>query len=473
MTDRSADGTESGEPASSAVRTDGGTAEGPPASGLLDSQGVRDALLVVGLMAGLYVLFALISTGQGNDFNGLVNTLQRITFLSAVYAMLVLALNLHWGYTGLFNIGIAGFMMVGVYTFGIITGAPGATGTTGAPGLGLPIWVGFIGGAVMAGLFGFIAALPALRLDADYLAIVTIGFSEMIRLTINSTTLQSFELFGVEIGTGGASGIIFPGPDLLVRGLLYANPATNSDPTALGEFWFGLGTAAGVEDSVMLGWAYALFLVVVVGLFYAILVRTGNSPFGRVLKAIREDEMVANSLGKDTARFKITAFVVGCALMGIGGILWRGAGGSTTPTSFLPISTFYIFIALIIGGSGSNTGSIIGGAVFASLLFQGPPAIAGLVDQALQGVVDATPTTFVDALAIGPGGFVVYMLDNISSLRFVLLGVVLVLVMIYRPDGLLGHRKETAASVDLSVRPGDGDRTGGGRPAADGGETDE
>ncbi|WP_276257731.1 branched-chain amino acid ABC transporter permease [Haloglomus litoreum] len=462
-----------GSPDTPRTAPDGGTTVEPPSDGLLDSKGARDALLVLGLMAGLYVLFALISMGQGNDFNGLVNTLQRITFLSAVYAMLVLALNLHWGYTGLFNIGIAGFMMVGVYTFGIITGSPEATGTTGAPGLGLPIWAGFIGGALMAGFFGFLAALPALRLDADYLAIVTIGFSEMIRLTINSTTLQTLEIGGIEIGTGGASGIIFPGPDLLVRGLLFANPATNSNPTALGDFWFGIGTAAGIEDSVMLGWAYAIFLVLVVGLFYAILIRTGNSPFGRVLKAIREDEIVANSLGKDTNRFKIVAFVVGCALMGIGGILWRGAGGSTTPTSFLPIATFYIFIALIIGGSGSNTGSVIGGAVFASLLFQGPPAIAGLVDNALQGVIDATPTTFVDALAIGPGGFVVYMLDNISSLRFVLLGVVLILVMIYRPDGLLGHRKETAASVDLSVRPDGEGGTGGGRPAADGGETDE
>jgi branched-chain amino acid transport system permease protein len=189
-----------------------------------------------------------------------------------------------------------------------------------------------------------------------------------------------------------------------------------------------------------------------------LLVRVGNSPFGRVLKAIREDELVANSLGKDTRLFKIKVFMLGCALMGLGGILWEAQRGFTDPTSptFRPIQTFYIFVALIIGGAGSNTGSVLGGALFASLLFQGPLFVSRTVSYLLN--LGDAPSSF--AAAVGPifalevGPFLAYAAGNIEELRFVLLGVVLVYLMQNRPDGLLGHRKEVAASVDLMDRDG-------------------
>ncbi|MFB6354854.1 MAG: branched-chain amino acid ABC transporter permease [Halobacteriales archaeon] len=435
--------------------------------------------MVLATMAGIYLLFVgfgvlLIPLPQ--LAGGLANTLQRVTFLTAVYAMLVLALNLHWGYTGLFNIGVAGFMAVGVYTMAILTNPPSASppglGVPGAVAAALPVAPGvghFLGlllavvlGMVAAGVVGALAALPALRLKADYLAIVTIALSEIIRLSLLSTTLQTFTVFGVELGTGAGRGIGLPTNP--VRAIYYVDPTdTTAGLTAVGDVLFGLFETIGISSSVVISWTYTWFIIGVVAAFYWLLVRIGNSPFGRVLKAIREDEEVAQSLGKDTRVVKVKVFMVGCALMGLAGILWEGSKGFTDPTSttFLPLQTFYIFIALIIGGAGSNTGSVLGGALFASLLFEGPTFVARVISEYLE--LGTPPATFARALGdlfgLDPVPLLAYGLEHISSLRFVLLGVLLVFMMQRRPDGLLGHRKEEAASVDLSARR---DAAGGG-----------
>jgi branched-chain amino acid transport system permease protein len=434
----------------------------------------RDINMILLTMLGIYALF----TGFGLIFfpaeqmvGSLVRTFQRLTFLTAVYAMVVLALNLHWGYTGLFNIGVAGFMAVGVYTVALLTNPPTAT----PPGLGvpgmfaatLPIDGGvayFIGlllcvlaGMVAAGLVGGIAALPALRLRADYLAIVTVALSEIIRLSLLSTTLQEFTVpvVDVTLGTGAGRGTGLPTNP--VRAIFYRDPNdTTAGLTPIGETAFEAAEAAEVGTNVVVDWTYTLFLILVVAVIYWLLVRVGNSPYGRVLKAIREDEQVAQSLGKDTRLVKIKVFVLGCALMGLAGILWEGSKGFTDPTSttFMPLQTFYIFIALIIGGAGSNTGSVLGGALFASLLFEGPPFVARIVSDALE--LGRAPNTFAAAIgeliALDPMPMLAYAINNISALRFVLVGVLLILLMQYRPQGLLGHRKEEAASVDLSAR---------------------
>jgi branched-chain amino acid transport system permease protein len=119
-----------------------------------------------------------------------------------------------------------------------------------------------------------------------------------------------------------------------------------------------------------------------------------------VLKAIREDEQVAESLGKDTRVFKLKVFVIGCALMGLGGILWEGSKGFTSPTTttVLPLQTFFICIALSIGGAGSNTGSVLGGALFAGLLFQGPLTVMQILGSALNLDGTQVAPNFADAL---------------------------------------------------------------------------
>ncbi|WP_368411734.1 branched-chain amino acid ABC transporter permease [Haladaptatus halobius] len=425
---------------------------------------MNDTVLILAALVGIYALYLIAGSALGYSFRGQLNSLARLTFLIGVYGMLALALNLHWGYTGLFNIGIAGFMAVGLYTMAIVS-KPAASATAGAAtvsGLGLPLWVGILAGMLAAALLGLLVALPALRLRADYLAIVTIAMSEIVRFTVMSNKFQSVDVFGTNLGTGGGRGLLLNYDDPL-------QPLFDSAPyAALEDALTPLvgGSVGPMLDSL----TYAVVLLGFVAAFYWLLKRTGESPFGRVLKAIREDEQVANSLGKDTDRFKIKSFMLGCALMGLAGILWQLRQGAITPTSFRPQVTFFVWLALIIGGAGSNTGSVLGAAVFAGLLFQGPLYLKNIIRQVYN--VSGAPNTFADA--VGPlfvgkiQPFVAYSINNINALQLVIMGVVLIWIMQRRPEGVLGHRKEEAASIPLSRPRGGGETTP--QAAADGGE---
>ncbi|MFC4359328.1 branched-chain amino acid ABC transporter permease [Halobium salinum] len=429
-----------------------------------DGAAGTDLGIVVGLMLAVYVVFVAIGVVLGYDTNGIVNALSQVTFLTAVYALVVLALNLHWGYTGLFNIGVAGFMAVGTYTMAMATAAPDAR----VPGLGLPIWAGIALGMAAAAVIGLVAALPALRLRADYLAIVTIALAEIIRLTYLSSAVQTFTVFGTQLGTGGGSGIgIEADPDTVVVEFLASVPGLNVLFDAFGSVLSGMG----VQQSVINNWYYAFVLLVVVVAYYWLLQRIGHSPFGRVLKSIREDEDVARALGKNTRLFKIKSFMVGCSLMGLAGILWFGSYGFINPNTFLPQVTFFVWIALIIGGAGSNTGGVVGAAMFAAVLFELPRYLASIAGDT--GGLPSAPPTFARAVGalfdLEPLAFVAYGIDNIGPLRLVLVGVVLIVLMQRRPEGLLGHRKETAASIGLS-RPNRSRETTDATAATDGGE---
>jgi branched-chain amino acid transport system permease protein len=440
--------------------------------GLINDVFQNDAAKVAGLFAGIWLLFSFLGLQLGYGMDGIVSLVRRVTFLSAVFALAVLALNLHWGYAGLFNIGVIGFMAVGAYTAAILSGSP--TGTPG--GLGLPLPIGIVGGVLAAMVIGLATALPALRLKADYLAIVTVAISEIIRISLKSPAFADV--------TGGASGINAL-PTNPVRTLLLTEPGQIiSEPTAVGRVVFGFGETYELGRLTMLNIVYTLATLVVLLLVYFLLERVGKSPFGRVLKAIREDEVAARAAGKDTQNFKVRAFALGCGLMGLAGILWYTLGPRPTvaPAVFKPKQTFYIFIALIIGGAGSNTGSVMGGALFASLLLEAPPRIAGLVRETF--AVSANPNNLVEALVpIASGNLAPlagFLLGNTRTLRFIFIGVLLVLLIQRRPEGLLGARKETAAAVDLSAssRPGaSGAASAGpgrsGDADANGGDTDE
>jgi branched-chain amino acid transport system permease protein len=444
-----------------------------------------DTVLIGVLLLSLGVLYFIVGGLQAFLANSSVinagfQTFQSILFLSGVYAILALALNLHWGYTGLFNIGVAGFMAIGVYTMSILSAPPDGL----PPGLGLPLPIAIIGGVVAAAIVGGIAALPALQLEADYFAIVTVGFSEMIRLTLTADTFSGtvtdpssdqynvVEIFGLQFGTGGGRGIGTPiGTPM---NFLFEGPLS-----PLGNVLVDIGGAVGILPQVVEATTYtALIVLVVLSAYYLLVQRVGNSPFGRVLKAIREDELVAQSLGKDTRVFKIKVFMLGSALMGLAGILWQGTFGFIFPGTFRPIVTFYVFTALIVGGAGSNTGSVVGGAVFASLLLQGPRRLAGLINAGAQYTTGGglpEPANFWVALtSLDPVAWLGYIIAQMPNLKFVFLGAVLVYLMQNRSEGLLGHRKETASTVDLSERTESTDPgKPGGRPAADGGESDE
>ncbi|MCT9096624.1 branched-chain amino acid ABC transporter permease [Haloarchaeobius sp. HME9146] len=448
--------------------------ENREAGNIFDKHFDSDLTMVVSTVVALYAVFIFFGILLGNDINGQFNALQQLTFLITVYVMLSLALNLHWGYTGLFNIGIAGFMAVGAYTFAIATASPTPANASDIPGLGLPFFVGIILALAVSGLVGFIAALPALRLRADYLAIVTIALSEIIRFGLKSKALSQFSILGIEMGTGGAGGISVDKPPsrVLITDGIGAIPGLS----ALVDAFISIGTSIGVNRSVMVSMLYTGVLILVAAGFYWLLVRIGFSPFGRVLKAIREDEDVANALGKDTANFKIKAFVVGCALMGLVGVLWWANAGFINTEPFKPKTTFFIWIALIIGGSGSTTGSVMGGVLFIGTLYQGPITFVGIVKEAF-GIQGSGPGTIVDAFALVLQGQVMplfeYIMANIEPLRLVLMGAVLIWFMQNKPDGLLGDRKELATSLDprkVTRPPSKAAATDGG---VDGGEDNE
>lgn len=413
----------------------------------------NDRRLILGAIITVYVLvFVLSWLGGTRGANAMLSRFRSVTIIVLIYVMLTLALNLQWGYGGLLNLGVAGFMMIGVYTMALLS-MPADAST--APGLGLPLPIGILGGVVAATLLGALAAIPAIRLKADYLAIVTLAFGEMIRLSIRSRGAAEFSVAGRTLGTGGTDS--FSLPPNPVKWLLYDDPDAPAfiaadNPTFIGGLLFSVGDRFGIEPSIVEAVVYSLLLAVLAVVFYWLLVRVGNSPFGRVLKAIREDELVASSLGKDTRTFKIKAFALGCGLMGLAAILqFLEGGGSVAATDFEPELTFFVFVALILGGSGSNTGSVLGAIIFAGVLLEAPNFIQRIADEQLD--LPSAPDTIIDAFGSSEL-FLAYLFSDtsISALQFIVLGALLVYLMQRRPDGLLGDRVETASSVDLSKR---------------------
>jgi branched-chain amino acid transport system permease protein len=235
------------------------------------------------------------------------------------YAIICLGLNLQWGQTGLFNVGIAGFVALGAYASALLT-TPDEPARFG--GFGIPLWTGWLAGAALSGIAAFLTGAIALRLRADYLAIATFGVATTIHLvTLNAETL-----------TGGPFGVAFiPRP------------------------FAGFETAPAVFN-----FANLLLLCGISAFIYIGLEQLVRSPWGRVLRAIREDEIAAVSLGKNANYFRLQSFALGGALMGLGGAIQAHFIGFIAPDDYFPILTFQIWPMLIIGGSGNNRGAIVG-----------------------------------------------------------------------------------------------------------------
>jgi branched-chain amino acid transport system permease protein len=295
-----------------------------------------------------------------------------LTF-AAIFAVMALGLNLQWGFTGLFNVGVAGFVAVGAYASALLTGAP-EPGRFG--GFGLPVVLGWVGAMALSGLAAFIVGLAALRLREDYLAITTFGIAVVIQLVaLNATAL-----------TGGPFGI-------------QSIPKPFSAMLGSGMAW---------------NLAYLALVLAVLGLVWWALERLVASPWGRVLRAIREDEVAAASLGKRASAFRLTSFVIGCMVMSLGGALYAHFVGYIAPEDFLPVLTFQIWAMLIVGGSGNNAGAVLG-----AVLVWGIWTISG-------GLLrDVLP---VAEQARG------------AALQVVLIGVLIATILVLRPRGVLGER---------------------------------
>jgi branched-chain amino acid transport system permease protein len=296
------------------------------------------------------------------------------------YALLCLGLNLQWGVTGLFNVGVAGFVAVGAYVSALLTG-PDSPDHWG--GLGLPVAVGWAGAAGLAGLCALLVGAATLRLRHDYLAIATFG----IAVTIQLIALNFARL------TNGPFGIAqIPRP-----------------------FAGWAGTPLGRNA------LYLALVVLVVAATYAGLERLVRSPWGRVLRGLREDEAAAAALGKSPARYRLEAFVLGAMVMGLGGAIYAHFIGFIAPEDFLPILTFQVWTMLVVGGSGSNRGALLGGVLVWGLWSGSGALVAALLPQALQ--------------ARG------------AALQVVLIGVMLTAVLLRRPRGLLGEEAVVSRHV--------------------------
>jgi len=287
--------------------------------------------------------------------------LTAIATLVGVRALVTLGLNVQWGLTGLVNLGVVAFFAVGAYTSALlsVTGAPLAAA-----------WPAAI---ALAALAGAGLAMVALRLREDYLAIVTLGFAEVLRLfLLNEAWL-----------TRGANGVTaIPRP-------LHARFAGYYD-----LFYLALVLAA-------------------VGLVYLALERLRRSPFGRVLRAIREDETVAAVAGKPVFRFKVQAFALGAGVAGLAGTLFAHYLAYVEPNMFLPQESLFVWLALILGGSGNNRGALLGSAVLLGLL------------EGSRFLKDVIP--FLTGV-------------RLAAAQQIFVGIVLVVLMIRRPEGLLPER---------------------------------
>ncbi|MGE0798433.1 MAG: branched-chain amino acid ABC transporter permease [Lautropia sp.] len=291
--------------------------------------------------------------------------------VAAILSIATLGLNLQWGVSGQFNAGVVGFIAVGGYGLAILT-MPAGSQLLVNPSL--PFAAGLAGSLVVGALVALVVGLATLRLRADYLAIATFGIATSIQLLANN----------LEPLTGGSRGLVgIPRPF-----------------EALGPRGFAL--------------AYLAMVLAILGIVYAGLQALLASPWGRVQRALREDETVCAALGKNVVRFRLTAFVLGAMLMGLSGALYAGFVGTTSPSEFLPILTFQIWAMLIVGGSGSNLGAIAG-----SFVVWGLWTFSGIV------IVSVLPPVYQ-----AQGG----------AVQAILIGALLVLTLLLRPRGILGPR---------------------------------
>jgi branched-chain amino acid transport system permease protein len=385
-------------------------------SAVLGEAGLRGRIKGERLLTPLTFLIitaaVIIMPAERSNWNlsGVIGFLTFFATFVAIYGIFSLGLNVQWGYTGVFNFGVMAFFLVGANAAAIITKPPASTeyvryiGGFGNKLAFIPVldsaqWLPFLfgvaGAAIFAGILAFLVSIPALRLREDYLAIATIGVAELLRRV-------TIEERGLVNGTRGLTGIPRPLGDLV--------------DTADYKY-------------VMLGIA-ALTLIVV----YFAIERGIRSPWGRVLRALREDELTTAASGKNVFAFKSQGFVVGAMIMGIGGAIYAYANGAVSPDTFTHFfGTFIFWAMLIVGGSGNNKGAILGAYV-----------VWGFWTITLQVQGYPLPTVIS---------------SRIFFIRDFLLGSLIVTVLLLRPQGLLPEERRVSIWVERQAK-----RLGGARP---------
>ena len=324
------------------------------------------------------------------DWGSIVeNVLRGVIGENMIYfGLAAMGLNIHFGYTGLLNFGQAVFMAAGAYGLAIAVTSLGWSFWVGVP-LGLIVFP-----LVLAGLMG----IPTLRLRADYLAIVTIAVAEIFRIVFRSPTPSIKKYTNASDGLNGFTRTFY---DL--------------SPFDSGQRYLGLwlGNQMWV---VVVGWV--MLALAVLGVWLLI-----RSPWGRVLKAIREDEDAARSLGKNAYWYKMQALALGGMLGAAGGMLRAIGTGSAQPQNFITDVTFFVWVALILGGAGKVLAPVVGAALLYGVL--------NFTDSFMRELDQNDKLPLIDGTQIG-------------QVRFALIGLGLVLLAAFRPQGIFGTKEEMA-----------------------------
>ena len=321
---------------------------------------------------------------MGIQIGGLLSFLTSFAIMASIYAIFSMGLNVQWGYTGLLNFGIAGFFAIGAYASAMIT-TPRPTGVLAdyvdqAIGLNQPFLVGVIGAAICSGILAALIGLLTLRLSGSYLAISTIGIAETIRIFFNNEPWLA------------------NGPEGLV-GL--PKPLHN------------------LVEPRYYNYIYLVIVLAFLALIYIALEKGIRSPWGRVLRAVREDKVMASADGKDVFLFELQALVVGAMIMGIAGALYAHFSAAIQPGIFTPtFGTFIIWTMLSLGGTGNNKGAILGAFVVWAIWSWSTFFIGRVVPASFQ-----TRAPFI---------------------RFVLIGLLLVVILLVRPKGIIGEERQVS-----------------------------
>jgi ABC-type branched-subunit amino acid transport system permease subunit len=327
------------------------------------------------------------------DWHGILSqSLQQgLGPVAAVYCLAAIGLNIHFGYTGLLNFGQAGFMAIGGYAVSSFVAT-----------WGLSFWVGCVVALGATALLALALGVPTLRLRADYLAIVTIAAAEIIRQTIGSVTLLKY--FG---GQDGLQGF-------------------NQSFASLNPFSSSVGIPGVVSWRAYDFWTLLVcwFLVALSCLMTWALMR---SPWGRVLKSIREDEDAVRSLGKNVYAYKMQSLVIGGLIGGVAGIMSALQHSAINPSFFATDTTFFAYTVLLVGGAARVLGPVAGTVIFWFLL----SFLDLFFGAATSGVNPVIPASIMDG-------------NQASLMRFIFMGLALMLLMIFRPQGIFGDRRELA-----------------------------
>lgn len=362
--------------------------------------------------------------------------------LVGMYVLLSFGLNAQWGYTGLINFSVAAFFGLGAYGTALLTASSSPLGIGGTRLFGLvPLTlVGLVLAVVLATVVAVAIGVPTLRLRADYLAIASLGLAEVVRLVmLNQRDWTN--------GSAGLRGI---------PGFFNGWPLLGTFPEAMPGLRFEelVVSVPGVFSMRILGFTLgtpfwqALLNVILVFMLtagvYLVLRRAHRSPWGRVLRTIRSDEDLAEALGKNTYWFKMQSFVLGSVVMALGGVFYAHLNLFVSPGDLEPINTFYVWIAVILGGSGSNRGAMLGGFVVIAIR-EGTRFLGDVLPAAFPSSVGIPLTdlalTLPDALTIVQTTYAT-VVGNIASTRLLAVGVLIILVMRFRPQGVLPPQRE-------------------------------